>query len=107
MVIPTAVGAAPHANHPLGIGHLIVALPHRTRHFVGNGAGDNHDVGLPRRGAEDDAQAVLVVAWHGDVHHLDAAAGEAEGEGPEGAVAGPVGEGVETGAGSLETVIWD
>ena len=101
MVVPATVGATPHANHPLGVRHLVVALPHRARHFVGDGTRDNHDVGLPWGGAEDDAQAVLVVAWHGDVHHLDAAAGEAEGEGPEGAVAGPVGEGVEAGAEEL------
>ena len=50
---------------------------------------------MARGGAEDDAEAVLVVAWRGEVHHFDGAAGEAEGHGPEGALAGPVGDLVE------------
>jgi hypothetical protein len=37
----------------------------------------------------------LVVAGGGEVHHFDGAAGEAEGHGPEGALAGPVGDLVE------------
>jgi hypothetical protein len=44
---------------------------------------------LSRGGSEDDAQAILVVPWHRDVHHFDAAAGEAKGQWPEGAIASP------------------
>lgn len=40
-------------------------------------------------GAEDYAEAVLVVARGGAVHHFDGAAGEAETEGPEGGLPGP------------------
>ena len=65
------------------------------RHFVGQSTGDNHDVGLAGGGAEDYAEAVLVVARGGEVHHFDSAAGEAEGHGPKGALAGPVGDLVE------------
>jgi len=53
------------------------------RHFVGQSAGDDHDVGLAGGGAEDYAEPVLVVARGGKVHHLDGAAGETEGHGPE------------------------
>jgi hypothetical protein len=90
VVVPPAVGAAAHADDPARLGHLVVHLPQRGRHLVGQSAGDDHDVRLPRRGAEDDAQAILVVAGRGEVHHFDGAAGEAEGHGPEGALAGPV-----------------
>lgn len=90
MVIPAPIRTATHGNHPAGVGHLVVDLAEGGRHFVGEGAGDNHDVGLAGGGAEDDAEAVLVVAGSGEVHHFDGAAGEAEGHGPEGALAGPV-----------------
>jgi len=95
MVIPAPVRAAAHADDPPGLRHLVVDLPQRGGHFVGERAGDDHDVGLARGGAEDDAQAVLVVARGGEVHHFDGAAGEAEGHGPEGALARPVGYAVE------------
>lgn len=36
------------------------------------------------------------------MHHLDGAAGEAEGHGPEGALAGPVGDLVHCGSGVFE-----
>lgn len=75
VVIPAAVGAGAHADDPAGIGHLVVDLAQGGSHFVGQGARDDHDVGLARGGAEDDAQAVLVVARGGEVHHLDGAAG--------------------------------
>jgi len=95
MVIPAPIGAAPHADHPPRIRHLVVDLSESGSHLVGECAGYDHDVGLARAGAEDYAQAVLVVARGGEVHHLDGAAGEAEGHGPEGALAGPVGDLVE------------
>jgi hypothetical protein len=56
---------------------------------------------LPGRCAKDYTQAVLVVARHRDVHHLDAATGGCEGEGPEGAVARPGYQGVGFCAGGL------
>ena len=95
MVIPAPIRAAPHADHPPGIGHLVVDLSESGSHLVGECACYDHDVGLARAGAEDYAQAILVVARGGEVHHLDSAAGEAEGHGPEGALAGPVGDLVE------------
>ena len=95
MIVPAAVRAAAHRDHPARLGHLVVHLAQGRRHLVGERAGDDHDVGLARARAEDDAHAVLVVAGRGQVHHLDGAAGEAEGHGPEGALAGPVGDLVE------------
>jgi hypothetical protein len=99
VIVAAAVRTAAHADDPLWVWHLVVALAQGGCHFVCEGAGHDHDVGLARRGAEDDAQAVLVVAWHGDVHHFDAAAGEGECEGPEGALSAPIDELIELGPG--------
>lgn len=59
-------------------------------HLVGESAGDDHAVGLAGAGPEDDPESVEVVAGGAGVHHLDGAAGEPEGHGPDGATAGPV-----------------
>jgi hypothetical protein len=64
VIVASAVGAAAHADHPLGIWHLVVEESDRRRHLVADGAGDDHHVGLAWGCAEDDAQAVLVVARH-------------------------------------------
>lgn len=74
VIVTPTISTAAHAYDPLGVWHLVVAKPDSRSHLVGDSTGDDHDVGLARGGAEDDAQAVLVVAWHGAVHHLDAAA---------------------------------
>jgi hypothetical protein len=99
MIVTSAIRAASHGDYPARVGHLVVDLTERGRHFVRQCTGYDHDVGLARRGAEDDAHPVLVVARGGEVHHFDGAAGEAEGHGPEGALAGPVGDLVEGCAG--------
>lgn len=90
MVVPAPVRATPHRNDPAWVRHLVVHLAQRGRHLVGQSAGDNHDVGLAGGGTENNAEAVLVVAGSGQVHHLDGAAGETEGHGPEGALSRPV-----------------
>lgn len=90
VVVPAAIGARAHGNDPARLGHLIVNLPQRGGHLVGEGAGDDHDVGLTGGGTENDAHAILVVARGGEVHHFDGAAGEAEGHGPEGGLTAPV-----------------
>ena len=96
MVVPSPISARAHTNHPSRIRHLIVDLAEGGGHLIGKGAGDDHDIGLAGGGAEDYAEAVLVVAGGGEVHHFNGAAGEAEGHGPEGALAGPVGDLVES-----------
>lgn len=99
MVVAAAVGAAAHGDDPSRVGHLVVDLAQGGGHLVGEGAGDNHDVGLAGGRAEDDAQAVLVVSRRGEVHHFDGAAGQAEGHGPEGRLPRPVGDDIERGPG--------
>jgi len=98
MVVTAAVGAAAHADDPSGIGHLIVDLAQGGSHLVGEGSGDDHDVGLAGGGSEDDSETILIVAGGGEVHHLDGAAGETKGHRPEGGLAGPVCYDVEGGA---------
>jgi hypothetical protein len=98
VVVAATVGAATHGDDPSGLGHLIVDLAEGGRHLVGEGAGDNHDVGLARRGTENDSHAILIVTGCGEVHHLNSAAGETEGHGPQRALARPVCDLVESGA---------
>lgn len=98
VVVAAAVCAAAHGDDPSGLGHLVVDLAQGRGHLVGQGAGDNHDVGLAGGGTEDDAEAVLVVSRGREVHHFDGAAGEAKGHGPERGLTGPVGDDVERGA---------
>jgi hypothetical protein len=90
VVVAAAVGAATHGDDPSGLGHLIIDLAQSGCHLVGEGAGDNHDVGLTGRGTENDSHAILIVTRSGKVHHLNSAAGEAEGHGPKRALARPV-----------------
>ena len=101
VVVAAAVCAAAHADDPAGFGHLVIDLTHSGSHLVGQGAGDDHDIGLAGGGTENDTQAILVVPRGGDVHHLDGAAGETETEGPEGGLSAPVGDLVEGRQGML------
>ena len=98
VIVPSTIRARAHADYPARVRHLVVDLSQRGRHFVGQRAGYDHDVGLAWRGAEDDAESVLVVARCAEVHHFYCAAGEAEGHGPEGALPCPVCDCVEGGA---------
>ena len=63
MIIPATIRTTAHTDHPSRIRHLIVHLSQCWGHFVGEGAGDDHHVGLTRRGTEDYTQTILVVAW--------------------------------------------
>jgi hypothetical protein len=64
MIVTSAIRAAAHANNPFRIRHLIVAEPDRWRHLVRYGAGHDHNISLPWRCTEDDAESVLVISWH-------------------------------------------
>jgi hypothetical protein len=101
MVITTTIRTASHANNPSWIRHLIVDLSQSRRHLVCECAGDNHNVGLTRRGTENDTETILVVAGSREVHHFDGAASQSESHGPQGGLAGPVSDLVERGAGRL------
>ena len=56
---------------------------------------DDHHICLTWGGAEDDAEAVHVIAGGRCVHHLHCASGETEGHRPEGRLARPVRQPVE------------
>ncbi len=86
VIVAAAVGAAAHGDDPLWRGHLVVDLSQGWSHLVCQRARHNDAVGLARRGSEDDAVAIHVVAGRCDVHHFDGAAGQAECEGPQGAL---------------------
>lgn len=90
VIVAAAIGAGAHTDHPPRVWHLIVHLPQSGRHLICKSTCNDHDVRLSRRGAEDYAQSVLIVAGCGEVHHFDGTAGEAEGHGPEGRLASPV-----------------
>src|SRR3546814_12754478 len=64
--------------------------PPRRRQLVAERARDDHHVRLARARARRGTEALQVVARHVGVHHLDRAAGEAEGHPPQRAGARPV-----------------
>ena len=72
--------AGAHRDRVLRLEHLVVDAPHDRRHLDRDAAGDDEQVGLARRGAEGlEAEAGHVDARGDDRHHLDGAAGQAEG----------------------------
>jgi hypothetical protein len=105
VVVATSISTAAHADDPLGVWHLVVAKTDSRGHFVGDGAGDDHNVRLAWGGSEDDTKTILIVAWHRAVHHLNAAACESEGQGPYGALSRPVGNLVERGEDVIDCVV--
>ena len=54
--------------------HLVVHFAQRRRHLVGQRAGHDHDVALPRAGSENHPKPVEVVPRSASVHHLHCAA---------------------------------
>jgi hypothetical protein len=91
VIIPTAICTTPHRNDPSRLRHLIINLPESRCHLVCKRTGNNHDIGLSRGSSEDYTESILVVAWSGQVHHFDGAAGQSECHGPEGALTSPIG----------------
>ena len=53
MVVAAPVRARAHADDPARVRHLVIDLAQGGGHFVGEGAGYDHDVGLAGGGAED------------------------------------------------------
>ncbi len=82
VVVTTTVGARAHGDDPSWLWHLIVNLSQGRCHLIGEGSSDNHNIGLTWRGTENDTEAILIVTWCGQVHHLDGAARETEGHWP-------------------------
>jgi hypothetical protein len=97
VVVTAAVGAATHGDDPSGFGHLIVDLAQGGSHLGGESAGDDHDIGLTGGGTENNSETILIISWGGKMHHFDSTAGKTEGHGPQGGLAGPVGDNIEGG----------
>ena len=88
---PAAGGAGAHRDHVLGLGHLVVEPGDHRHHRLGDGARDDHQVGLPRRAAEDlGAEPGDVEPARGRADHLDRAAGQTEAQRPECRAPAPV-----------------
>ena len=85
------IRAAAHRDHPLGLGHLVVEPAQNRSHLLGHGAGHDHQVRLPRRGAKHlGAEPRDVEARGRRRHHLDGAARQPESHRPDGRLARPV-----------------
>ena len=97
MIIAAAVGARSHRDNPARFAHLVEYAAQGGRHFVAEGAGDNHHIGLARAGAENDSEAVEVVARRAGVHHFDGATSESESHRPHRSGARPIDEFVDGG----------
>ena len=52
VIVPTPVGAAAHADHPPGLGHLVIHLPEGGGHLVGQSPRHDDHIGLARGGSE-------------------------------------------------------
>ena len=91
MIITATICATTHRNHPSGLWHLVVYLSEGRRHLVCERTSHDHDIGLTRRGTENDTETILIVTRGGEMHHFDGAAGQSEGHGPQGGLARPVG----------------
>ena len=52
MIVSTPVGAAAHADHPPGLGHLVIHLPEGGGHFVGQRPSHDDHIGLAGGGSE-------------------------------------------------------
>src|SRR2546422_4308553 len=88
-----AAGADAHGDDPLGFDHLVVDLAEHGRHLLADPTGHDHQVGLAGAGPEDlHTEAAEVVVGRAGGHHLDGAAGQAEGGRPHRVAPGPLDE---------------
>src|SRR6266404_7984529 len=100
VIIEDAAGscARPHRDDPLRLRHLLPELANYRRHFVGDAAGNDHEVRLPRRRPEHfSAKARDIEARRAHRHHLNGAAGEAKRHRPDRILAHPVDGRIERG----------
>ena len=105
VVISATVGTGPHTDNPPRLRHLIVHLAQGRGHLIGQRTGHDHHIRLTRTGTEHHTETLHVVSGGGRVHHLDGAAGQAKGHGPEGALPGPVDQVVDAGNRVLDAVV--
>ena len=88
---PAADRAGAHGDHVLRLGHQVVQPAHAAGHLVGDRAGHDHQVGLPRAGPKGPGPEPVQVEPAGPGrHHLDRTTGQAEGHRPEARLPGPV-----------------
>ena len=84
-------GAGAGGDDPLGVAHLVVDPTQHRSLLIGDGAGDDDQVGLARAEAHQfSAKARDVVHRRDHAHELDPAAGGAEGERPQAVATAPV-----------------
>lgn len=104
VIVPATVCTTAHTDNPSRLRHLVVALPDGRGHFVCDGSSHDHHISLSRRRAKDDTQSILIISRHRNMHHLDTAARETEGQGPKGALSGPVDNRIERRSAPLQSV---
>src|SRR5438094_4486176 len=85
-----ARSARAHRDHVLRLRHLLVQKPAALGHLVGERSGHDHQIALPRRRARHAAEPIDVGPRPAGLHQLDAAAGEAEEQIKDAALAGEV-----------------
>ena len=78
VVVSTTVSARAHGEDISWEGHLVINSSKGRCHFVGEGAGDDHKIGLAWRGSENDTESVHIVSWSSEVHHLNGTAGQTD-----------------------------
>jgi len=84
-------GAITHGDGPFGGRHLFPQTDHRGGHFLGDGAGYDHEIALPRRRSKDPGpEPVQVEPGHACGHHFNGTAGQTEGHGPQGVGPGQI-----------------
>lgn len=105
VVVSATVGTGTHTDDPPRLRHLIVHLAQGRGHLIGQRTGHDHHIRLTRTGTEHHTETLHVVSGGGRVHHLDGAAGQTEGHGPEGALAGPVDQVVDAGYRVLDAIV--
>src|SRR5271156_5258238 len=78
MVIAAAIGARAHRDDVTRFRHLVVNLPQRGSHLVGQRPRHDHHIRLARAPARREAEPLDVIARHRQLPHLDSAAGKAK-----------------------------
>src|SRR5687768_13778482 len=90
MIITASVGTGTHGYHPARLCHLVVDLAQCGRHFIAQGARNNHDIRLARTWSEYHAETVEVVTRRTRLHHFHCTACETKSHRPHGPGTSPV-----------------
>ena len=90
VIVTASIGAGIHRDYPPGLCHLIVDFAQCGSHFIAEGAGDNHQIGLPRARTKYHSEAVQIVTRRRSVHHLYGTASQAEAHRPKRTRARPI-----------------